>query len=96
MRRMILMGIILVFLSLGCASSGKVATKEPPALRAETRPSRPFQEAVWVDGYWRWNGYDFVWVAGKWMKPKKGHAWAPGHWQKTPKGWQWKSGYWKK
>lgn len=40
----------------------------PPPLKAETKPPEPkgYKHAKWIDGRWRWNGFNYVWVPGRW------------------------------
>lgn len=47
----------------------------PPAMLVETPPPSPFPEAVWVGGYWVWQG-NWVWAHGHWMgPPRRNYAW---------------------
>ena len=67
----------------------------PPKPLVETRPERPGKEAVWMPGYWRWNGHKYVWVSGRWEAKPRGRVWMPGHWEKKPRGWVWVPGQWR-
>ncbi len=40
----------------------------PPPMLVEVPPPMPFMGAVWVGGYWVWQG-DWVWAHGHWMGP---------------------------
>ena len=42
----------------------------PPAMLVDTPPPPPFAEAVWVGGYWVWQG-NWVWMHGHWMSPPR-------------------------
>ena len=42
----------------------------PPSPRAETPPPRASLNAVWVPGYWRWNGFAWLWLSGFWRVPE--------------------------
>ena len=42
----------------------------PPAMLVESPPPPPFAEAVWVGGYWVWQG-NWVWAHGHWMGPPR-------------------------
>lgn len=68
----------------------------PPAPRVEVRPAMPFAGAVWIPGYWQWNGVRHVWVAGRWSAPRAGWHWQPNHWRHTPRGWIWVPGHWRR
>ena len=78
-----------------CASRVVYVRKAPPRVRVEVRPVKPFTSAVWMSGYWRWNGRQHVWVSGRWAKPKKGKVWVTGHWKKAPRGWHYVPGHWR-
>jgi hypothetical protein len=61
------------------------ATKAPPreALR-ETRTAAPVAGAVWIPGFWMWNGRGYAWVPGGWrIPPRPGMRWRPAHWRLT-------------
>ena len=40
----------------------------PPPMLVEIVPLTPFASAVWVGGYWVWNG-NWVWAHGRWSAP---------------------------
>ena len=42
----------------------------PPPLLVEVPPPTPFGGAVWVGGYWVWQG-NWVWAHGHWMAPPR-------------------------
>ncbi len=42
----------------------------PPPLLVESPPPSPFDGAVWVGGYWVWQG-DWVWAHGHWVSPPR-------------------------
>ena len=47
----------------------------PPPMLVETPPPPPFYGAVWIGGYWIWDG-DWVWAHGRWAAPPRhGHVW---------------------
>jgi hypothetical protein len=45
-----------------------VVSFAPPPLLVEVPPPMPFGSAVWVGGYWVWQG-NWVWAHGHWMAP---------------------------
>jgi YXWGXW repeat-containing protein len=59
-----------------------VVTQRPPRNFDEVRPGRPFRGAVWIPGFWYWNGGQHLWVAGRWSAPRQGYAWTPDRWQR--------------
>ncbi|MDE3011986.1 MAG: hypothetical protein KGI67_13965, partial [Pseudomonadota bacterium] len=47
----------------------------PPPMLVEYPPPQPFFQAVWIGGYWVWDG-DWVWAAGRWAPPPRpGYYW---------------------
>ena len=54
----------------------------PPAPIVEVRPAAPFGGAVWIPGYWHWNGSHHFWVGGRWSAPRRGAHWEPAHWER--------------
>src|SRR5439155_1563899 len=40
----------------------------PPPMLVEAPPPMPFDGAVWIGGYWVWEG-NWVWAAGRWTPP---------------------------
>jgi hypothetical protein len=68
---------------------------QPPADIVEVRPATPFGGAVWLPGYWNWNGYHHVWVGGHWSAPRAGWVWEPHRWERGPGGWHMNHGHWR-
>jgi len=47
----------------------------PPPMLVEPPPPAPFIGAVWVGGYWVWQG-NWVWATGRWVAPPyAGYTW---------------------
>ena len=72
-----------------------VVTGPPPAPLAENPPAPPDPGAVWVNGYWHWNGVQYAWIPGRWQAPPPGSRWyGPRYSQQggtyfyQPGGWQ--------
>lgn len=81
----------------GAAPAGEVIVQQaPPEPIVEVRPATPFTGAVWIPGYWHWNGFRHVWVGGHWSAPRAGWVWEPHHWQPTPRGYVWVRGHWRR
>lgn len=80
----------------GPAPARVVVRTRPPAPLVEARPMAPMRGAVWIPGYWQWNGYRYVWVGGRWSAPRAGWHWQPHHWQRTGHGWVWVRGHWRR
>jgi WXXGXW repeat (2 copies) len=74
----------------------EVVQQAPPEPIVEVRPAAPFGGAVWIPGYWHWNGNRHMWVGGHWSAPRAGWSWEPNHWQQTPRGWVHVRGHWRR
>ncbi len=47
----------------------------PPPMLVETPPPIPYDGAIWIGGYWVWEG-NWVWAHGRWAAPPKpGYGW---------------------
>lgn len=52
----------------------------PPPTPVETMPPSPATNAVWVAGYWIYDGRSFTWVSGRWeIPPPLARAYVPAH-----------------
>ena len=91
----LLVAISFVFVLIVRCGGPAVAVKQPPPAKTEVRPARPFPDAVWIGGHWKWNAGRYVWVTGRWAKPQPGRRWIEGHWKKVPGGWTWIKGHWR-
>lgn len=38
----------------------------PPLPEEQHAENGPLPNAIWIAGYWHWDGVGFVWVAGRW------------------------------
>ena len=72
-----------------------VQTAPPPDI-VEVRPAAPFGGAVWIGGYWHWNGTRHTWVGGHWSAPRAGYRWESARWERTPRGWVHRPGGWRR
>ena len=53
----------------------------PPPMLAEWVPPRPYPGAVWVGGYWVWQG-NWVWATGRWAPPPRSdYAWVQPYYE---------------
>jgi hypothetical protein len=72
-----------------------VTEVEPPPPIVEVRPVMPFADAVWLAGYWHWNGNRHVWVGGRWSAHPEGHGWEAHRWDHRSDGrWVQQPGHW--
>jgi hypothetical protein len=75
-------------------NGGVVAPVEPPAPYAETYGVAPFPGALWIGGYWGWEGGRHVWTPGRWEHPRPGYHWVPRTWTRQGNGWHQHGGHW--
>ena len=70
---------------------------EPPAPIVEVQPAMPFGGAIWMPGYWHWNGAHHVWVGGHYSAGRPGYRWEPHRWERGPGGrWAMRPGHWQR
>lgn len=81
-------------LFLNSCVAGYVATE--PSYIENSRPDRPSNLHVWIDGDWVWSNRTKVYVRnnGYWSKPSRGRTYIAGHWQSSPRGSRWVPGHW--
>jgi hypothetical protein len=60
----------------------EASDQPPPRNIAERRPPIPFRGAVWISGYWNWNGSQHNWVAGHWSARRGDSVWTPDRWKR--------------
>ena len=66
----------------------------PPPMLVETAVPMPFAGAVWVGGYWVWEG-NWVWAAGHWMAPPQpNYAWVHPYYEHRDGGVVFITGHW--
>jgi hypothetical protein len=54
----------------------------PPPAYTEAVPPPPASNAIWVPGYWTYDGRGYGWVAGVWeIPPPNAHAYVAAHWE---------------
>lgn len=94
--KIVLLIVTFAFLE-ACAFHPIYVPHPPPELIVEIKPVRPYFNAVWITGHWRWSRtkYCYVWTPGCWKKAPAVRIWISGYWQNTPHGWIWIKGYWK-
>lgn len=96
-RKVIFIGSLAgIGLFLNSCMAGYVATE--PAYSEYSRPQRPSELHVWIDGDWVYNRSTRVYVqrSGYWQQPRQGRVYVSGQWQSTPRGKYWSRGHWKK
>jgi len=64
------------------AEQTATAPAPPPPPQVETAPAAPVRTAVWVAGYWMWNGTSWVWLAGSYqLRPEPRVEWRAPVWR---------------
>jgi hypothetical protein len=90
------MSLALGLFLLGCADSGYYVTDPPPPVQTEVVGEPPYAGAVWVGGYWGWEGGRHVWHAGTWERPRPGYVWQPHRWEPRGRGYVFVRGGWRR
>lgn len=70
----------------------EVETAPPPPM-VEVRPAGP-PRAVWIPGYWQWNGSRHMWISGRWSAARAGMRWEPDHWVRSGNRYRLEHGHW--
>ncbi|MBS0292507.1 MAG: hypothetical protein JSS01_08310 [Proteobacteria bacterium] len=66
----------------------------PPPLLVQAPPPPPFAGAVWVGGYWAWQGR-WVWSAGYWDRPPRpGYVWMEPYYEHRGNAVVFVNGFW--
>jgi hypothetical protein len=66
----------------------------PPAPYVEVVPGVPYAGALWIGGYWGWNGGRHQWVPGRWEHGRPGYQWRAHAWVQQGGRWHLHSGGW--
>jgi hypothetical protein len=78
----------------GYGADVAVSPVAPPPPYAEVIPVAPFVGAVWLSGYWGWNGGRHHWVPGHYERPRAGYRWMPPRWEQRGPQWHLRGGSW--
>ena len=75
-----------------------VVVQEPPPAPAppvEVITAQPSPAAIWIAGYWAFDGYRYVWAPGCWaMPPPHCRYYERPHWSRHGGGYVYVRGYW--
>ena len=66
----------------------------PPAPYVEVVPVIPYPGAIWIGGYWGWNGGRHHWEPGRWDRGRPGYNWRPHAWVNQGGRWHLHGGGW--
>ncbi len=84
--------LLVVLAAIVCGGAAWLAGQ--PA--GDLQPVQPSPAAVWVPGYWNWNGYAYNWIAGFWAVPPAGfHVYVAGGWIRHRGGYYYRRPYWR-
>ncbi|MEO5696724.1 MAG: hypothetical protein ABIQ60_06260 [Burkholderiaceae bacterium] len=74
--------------------SGVIVDVAPPRPYVEVVPPLPYAGALWIGGYWGWNGGRHNWVPGRWDRARPGYRWQPHSWEQQGGRWHERGGGW--
>jgi len=67
----------------------------PPPATADAVPPAPSPTALWITGYWAFDGRAYVWRPGHWeMPPPNARAYVGAHWERHGHRYYWIESYW--
>lgn len=67
----------------------------PPPMLVQVPPPPPFAEAVWIGGYWGWQGR-WVWCSGRWASPPQpGYVWNHPYYENRDGAVVFVAGFWR-
>lgn len=58
------------------------------------RPARPYRDAIWVSGHYRYRHGRYVWTRGHYIRPRRGYIYVQPHWKHTRRGYFFATGRW--
>jgi len=68
----------------------------PPPQTAEMVGAPPMPNALWVPGYWSYDGYRYSWLAGHWeIPPPAARAYVAAHWETRGDRYVYVQSYWR-
>jgi len=73
-----------------------VANVAPPAPYYEPIPAVPYAGAIWIGGYWGWQGGRHVWVGGHYEHGRPGYTYQPHYWVAHGDRWHLEGGQWQR
>jgi hypothetical protein len=58
-------------------------------------PAAPAPNALWIPGYWSYDGYRYTWAVGHWeIPPPNARSYVAAHWENRGNGFAFVEGYW--
>ncbi len=89
---------VSVGVSIGGPGPMIMVREGPPPPRRERidERHRPSRDAVWITGFWRYDGRAYVWMPGRWELPPRGnHEWIEPRWENRGGGYVFIEGHWR-
>ena len=67
----------------------------PPPEQVAVVPAAPPEGAIWIPGYWSFDGRGYSWVAGHWeIPPQNVRSFVTAHWERQGHRYYWVQSYW--
>jgi outer membrane lipoprotein SlyB len=78
----------------------RVVVQQPPPPSPPAQPEvvvmQPRPDAIWIPGYWDFNGVQYVWIGGFWaIPPPYHHQYMAAHWANRGGSWVYIHAYWR-
>lgn len=73
--------LLLALATPACVPGEYYVDAPPPAPQQEVVGVAPYPEAVYINGYWGWEGGRHVWHRGAWQRNRPGYVYQPHRWE---------------
>ncbi len=74
----------------------QVPPPPPPPAPNEVVTASPAANAVWIPGYWSFDGNSYAWASGHWeIPPANTHTYVAAHWENQGAGYFFVPSYWR-
>jgi hypothetical protein len=68
----------------------------PPRPVSEAVSAPPAPNALWIPGFWSYDGRGYTWIGGHWeIPPPNARSYVAAHWQNQGGGYAYVPGYWR-
>ncbi len=72
-----------------------VPAEPPPPPNADVVTPQPASNALWIPGYWSFDGARYSWIPGHWeIPPPDASSYVAAHWENRARGYVYVPGYW--
>lgn len=85
---------LLVLSTVGCVPNEYYVDTPPPPPQEEYIGAPPYPGAVYVNGYWAWEGNRHVWRRGYWDRGRPGRVYYPNRWEQRGNRYVFRRGGW--